>query len=156
MRPQLRQTQTKGEPVTKAEAIKIYVKSEFIVVHQNEVTTFFIGHRSTELDRLLGSRKSGVLLTAWNPRSKKLNRTKNRAANQKLYKDLKRKTNKIFFAQGREKHDQFFEDSFVAIGVSLEDAFKLGAKYKQNAVVYFEKKKKAELVWTASSTPEII
>jgi hypothetical protein len=142
--------------MTKSEAIKIYKNSEFIVVCDDNVITFKVGKKSAGLTRLLKKAKSGLLITAWNPHSKKLSRRQNRAANLRLYRDLRKKTKAIYFAQGREYHDHFFEDSLVAAGVSFEDAFQLGAKFKQNAILYFERNKPVQLLWTAGHEPEIV
>ncbi len=75
-----------------------------------------------------------VFITAWNPLSKPLPKEENKKRNIELREDLNVASWTCFDALG-QGDGWPAEESFFVLGISLEDALRLGKKYEQNAIV---------------------
>ena len=135
-----------------AALIKEYTASNFIFYPENGIDVIKVGKRNKYLDKILKKEKikSAVFITAWNPYSKYKTPKENQKKQDSLIRLLNKKKIQIIFGQGRSPDLKCFEDSILALGVSKEDAIKFGKKFKQNAVVLYERKNKAELLFCNS------
>ena len=135
-----------------AALIKEYKASDFIFYPENGIDVIKVGKKNKYLDKILKEQKikSAVFITAWNPFSKNLTPKQNKKNQDSLIRFLIKKKIQIIYGQGRSPDLKCFEDSILALGVSKEDAIKFGKKFKQNAVVLYERKNKAELLFCNS------
>ena len=135
-----------------AALIKEYKASDFIFYPENGIDVIKVGKKNKYLDKILKKQKikSAVFITAWNPFSKNLTPKQNKKNQDSLLRFLSNKKIQIIYGQGRSPDLKCFEDSILALGVSKEDAIKFGKKFKQNAVVLYERKNKAELLFCNS------
>jgi hypothetical protein len=125
------------------EQLDAYRRSDYAVFFPRIV--FRIGRRSAALDRLLeaaGSR-TAAFLTAANPRSERRPATQNLAALRRMRKALKHPFRR---AEGRSADRRWREPSLLVIGIARREAEALGRAYGQNAIVFVEKGRAAELV----------
>jgi hypothetical protein len=107
----------------------------------------YIGRENEVLQSFLNGRHfdSWCFITAWNPYSKALTLDENICLNKKLEADLKNYT--VFPAEGKDTlGDWPPEISFFVVNISKKQAIFLGKKYEQNAIVYGEVEKMAELI----------
>ena len=110
--------------------IDIYLEKE------NEALKSFLKEQSLD---------SWCFITAWNPFSKALSIEENTALNKKLEADLIHYA--IFPAIGKDTLGKWSpEISFFVGNISKEQAMFLGKKYEQNAIVFWDAQKKADLV----------
>lgn len=81
--------------------------------------------------------KTATFITAWNPYSEEKILQENAKQNELLKSDLVPLSAQILPAFGAWPNDPTKgEDSFLAIGISENDAVILGKKYKQNAILF--------------------
>jgi len=94
--------------------------------------------------------RSGVILTAWNPRSNKTSAIENKEQNNALSRRLI-KNNFIYYdALGKGQDSSWpAEESFFIVDISKEKAESLALEYKQNAYIWLQPSKPAELIFTA-------
>lgn len=110
--------------------IDIYLEKE------NEALQSFLKEESFD---------SWCFITAWNPFSKALSLEDNTARNKLLEKDLS--AYHVFSAEGKDALGNWpSEISFFVGNITKEQAVLLGKKYEQNAIVFGEAQKKADLV----------
>ena len=111
-----------------------------------------VGGRSPDIDRLLEGQgaRSGVFITAWNPRSQPVPRSRNEAAHQRLEQELRR-CGIRFLAHLGVGADPAWEpeQGMFALDLSLAHALELAVAFGQNAIVKVEHGQPAELVATA-------
>jgi hypothetical protein len=98
---------------------------------------FYIDKRSDELAALHDEKGVGssAFITAWNPRSEETPREENDARNERLRRDLEALGLSWIGAEGIGPTG-WREESFLVLGISLEDATALARKYAQNAIVF--------------------
>jgi hypothetical protein len=78
-----------------------------------------------------------AFITAWNPFSKPLSKTENIERNAKLKQELTNQCYLLLDGYGQHPLKEWpAEDSFLVLGLDLEQAKALGVKYEQNAVVW--------------------
>lgn len=98
-----------------------------------------IGEKSPLLDQLLQKleRRSWCFVTAWNPQSKLLSDEENQKRNDKLKESLIQ-SGYIYYDGLGIGDDGLWppEESFLVIGIDLEDARGLAKKWQQNAIVF--------------------
>jgi hypothetical protein len=107
----------------------------------------YIGRENEALQSFLNGRHfdSWCFITAWNPFSKALSLEENNVLNKKLEADLINYV--VFPGAGRDTlGDWPPEISFFVGNITKENAVFLGKKYEQNAIVYGEVEKMAELI----------
>jgi hypothetical protein len=108
-------------------------------VHSQPAFTLKIGMRSQALADLLQhhEQKSAAFITAWNPYSQSYTDAENSALQEKLVLELTDRS--LLFVPGVGQDPQRKwpgEDSFLILGISRDDAWELGQKFKQNALVW--------------------
>ncbi len=90
---------------------------------------------------------TAAYMTAWNPYSKAVSDAANAAAQAKLMEELNDASTAIFSGEGVGEHGDWPpEPSLFAVGISREIAAILAQKYLQNAFIWIERGKAAELV----------
>ena len=98
-----------------------------------------IGEKCPLLDQLLQKleRRSWCFVTAWNPQSKLLSDEENKTRNDKLKESLIQSGYIYYDSLGIGDDGQWPpEESFLVIGIDLEDAKGLAKKWQQNAIVF--------------------
>jgi hypothetical protein len=111
-------------------AIDIYISKE-----NSALDTFLIKHKYT----------SWCLITAWNPFSIAQTKEVNETLNEQLKADLSDYI--VYDGEGKDTlGDWPPEVSFFVANISKEKTMELATKFKQNAVVYGEQNKTAELL----------
>jgi putative PIN family toxin of toxin-antitoxin system len=108
-----------------------------------------IGERSADLDALLArsGAPAAAFLTAVNPKSERKSAEENRAALAELEKALAGANYSRCPAEGRDPRGEWPpEPGFLVPGLPRFEAAALGRRFRQNAIVYIEKRGAAELV----------
>lgn len=130
------------------------ISKELLVCYQatcysilNPKIDIYLDKENKELQTFLIEQNfhSWCFITAWNPFSKALTLDENTSLNKKLEADLNNYT--VFPAEGKDTlGDWPPEISFFVANISKKQANFLGKKYEQNAIVYGEVEKMAELI----------
>ena len=110
----------------------------------------YIGKRNPKLERLLKSlqAKTWALITASNPYSQCLSESENLQRHQELIEYLQPLSYSIFDAWGKDQlGDWTPEKSVLIIGIDSLQAKTIGRRFEQNAIVYGELGKPAQLQW---------
>lgn len=118
-------------------------------VHATEPFALRIGRTCAACDALLDTHgvTTAAYLTAWNPYSKAVSDAANAAGQAKLIEELNDVSTAVLSGEGSgETGDWPPEPSLFAMGISREIATILAQKYQQNAFVWIERGKAAELV----------
>jgi hypothetical protein len=122
-----------------------YCETDYRVPTEN--LTIRLGEHHPALDQLLikSNAQDWCFITAWNPKSNMLSTVENNELNKQLERDLRNFT--YFKGKGESKMNSKWpsEESFLVLGMSLDQVKKIGDKYKQNAVVIGKLKGPAEL-----------
>jgi hypothetical protein len=108
-------------------------------VHAPEQFTLHVGEVSSRLADLMASEKSpcAAFITAWNPFSQVATQAENSAAQQALLGDLVALGVTSFPGFGKDPSGSWpGEESFLVLGLALEQARDLGIKYGQNAILW--------------------
>ncbi len=89
-----------------------------------------------------------AFITAWNPGSVLLSYDENMDRLDQLDDELKEVCPRVYWGMGVGDSGEWAgEVSCLALGISAEDAVRLGKKYEQNAIVWWEKGGVPELWW---------
>ena len=125
--------------------IESYINTKYKVFEPT--LTIEIGKLNQDLDGLLikHNSKEWAFITAYNPYSRILNDEENKL----LHSELKELTkNYITFEGHGVGEDQTWEPeiSLFIIGISKDDASKIGKKFEQNAIVFGELNNPSELL----------
>lgn len=124
-------------------------KSTNFEVHYEVPFVLKIGLFSKGLQSLFSklNYKTGCFITAYNPKSVKKTPVENRIAQEQLYFDLSKTNCKIFNGFGSDFAGNWEgEPSYFVIGITKENAKKIGRKYQQNAIVWCDEKCIPELI----------
>lgn len=134
---------------------KIYL--EFSNIYQNakyEVLisppiALRIGENNQELDSLLlkHGHQTAALLTACNPKGRKVSQNENLKAMESLELALKEMKLPFLPALGSDPKGAWKEESYLILGVALDQAESLGRQFQQNAFVWIETGHAPRLVW---------
>jgi len=129
------------------ELIEQYRDSDYVVFLEPELV-LRVGEPSERLDRLLEvhGAESAVFVTAANPHSEKKTAAQNAEAMSALEGMLEAAGYPRYPGEGRNDERTWREASVLAIGVFRENAMALGRLFGQNAVVFIEKGRPAELL----------
>lgn len=118
--------------------------------NQENETTFRIGEHSTAIDEILSINQAAsfAFITAYNPYSK----TTAKAENEVRQKALEQTVNALGLSflngYGTDENEKWQpEQSIFVFDISKLEAARIGREFRQNAVVYCEKGKRAELIW---------
>jgi hypothetical protein len=125
-----------------------YRATDYVVETPGGEVVIRPGEHSAQVDLLLAryGAKTAVFITAWNPFSRSIANRENDLANKKLEGRL-RKSGLIFLrGEGRARiGDWPAERSFLVFGADRARAGRLGTECRQNAVVFVERGRPAEL-----------
>lgn len=80
--------------------------------------------------------ESSAFVTAWNPYSQKHGDDLNGRRQKELADELGKLSLRVIEGVGKHPVDKWGEPSFLVLGISLEAARELGARYEQNAIVW--------------------
>lgn len=97
-----------------------------------------IGHRSRPLDELLAQHgcQDWAFITAWNPRSVPQPPALNEASNRALEQALEAGAHPVFGGRGIGRDAAWEpEASFLVLGISQDEALRLGRRFGQHAIV---------------------
>ena len=137
--------------------IKTVLPSELVAAYEatnfevNYETPFVlkVGTFSKDLQSMLSklNHNTGCFITAYNPESIEKTLVENESSQEKLYSDLSALDCKIFCGFGADPDGNWEgEPSYFAIGISKENAQRLGKKYRQNAIVWCDERCIPELL----------
>jgi hypothetical protein len=121
-------------------------------VHADEPFTLRIDEACVECDAFLEASQAATaaFITAWNPYSQLRSSAENARAQDELAAELAEESIAVLAGEGLGRiGDWPPEPSFFAWGISRDKAVNLAQKYQQNAFVWIERGKAAELVLTA-------
>ncbi len=108
-----------------------------------------IGQTHARLDELLRDHQAvrWAFITAWNPSSLPLPSDENSERNERLREQLLAGVYPMFGGRGIGAHPGWEpEESFLVLGISSEDAMRLGKRFGQLAIVVGEISGEAQLV----------
>ena len=77
-----------------------------------------------------------AFLTACNPFSRKLDDAANAERQVELAKELTQRGRSFIEGEGRHPSGNWAEPSYLVLGLSLDEAKKLGRQFEQNAIVW--------------------
>jgi hypothetical protein len=129
--------------------LKAYRETHYRVDATAGTETLSIGQHSPWAAALLASHAAvgAAFLTAWNPYSEGLDPQANTAAQNSLTRAVEALGCNFLSGKGVDPSGEWpGEDSLLVIGITLEQACKLGRQFKQNAFVYVG----------TNATPELI
>ena len=131
------------------ELVAAYRAAEYRVTSDDQAFVLQIGQRSDELARkfeLIG-KAGATFITAENPFSQAASAEENATNHASLYQDLA-STGAVIMEGAGQGEDPAWpaEASYLAIGISCEQACELGRKYQQNAIVWIGPDAVPELV----------
>ncbi|MGI9229358.1 MAG: DUF3293 domain-containing protein [Gammaproteobacteria bacterium] len=117
-------------------------------VHEPWSLTLKIGEPSPDLKRLYHAKGvcSAAFLTAYNPHSQCVGPDENEAAQQALQHCLQESGLEFCQGSGDAVSGEWREPSFLVLGITREEALRLGREFGQNAVVWVERDGIPELV----------
>jgi hypothetical protein len=119
------------------DTIKAYLETHYRIGGDTPMT-LLIGEQNASLAALHESAhvESSAFITAWNPIGQRCDT----AANVRRQEDLAHELTKLGlqFVDGIGVHptSNWAEPSFLALGLSLDVAKELGARYQQNAIIW--------------------
>ena len=79
-----------------------------------------------------------AIVTAWNAGELRPERAVNERANAKLAEELANMGKQVFPASGRDVAGMHVEPSFAVVDISREEAVRLGRRYAQAAVFFWD------------------
>ncbi len=126
-----------------------YLATDYVVRYGPHDVVIRIDHKSQAVDRLLSrfNARTGVFITAWNPLSKARGLAANTAAHRRLVGVLRSAAKPFLEGDGRGTDGDWPpEQSLLAFGLDRRAAASLGRRFRQNAVVFTERKRPAELL----------
>lgn len=120
-----------------ASLIEAYTSANYTVLAAKRFV-LNIGHKSDGLEDLYRRLRvqTSVFITAFNPYSKSLSFDENTKRNEALKNELDEIAWAVVKGYGQDPEGLWEkEESFLAFGITKEDAIKLGNKYEQNAIL---------------------
>lgn len=131
------------------ELVAAYRATEYQVLSSTHPFVLRIGQQSENLVHLFAQtgKTGATFITAENPFSQTTTMQENAANQARLRQDLTAAKAIIFEGYGQGKDPAWpAEASYLAIGISREQACELGRKYLQNAIVWIDADGVPELV----------
>jgi len=127
---------------------RAYERAEYAVFADAQEIVLHIGEPSTALDELLDGWGAGTaaFVTAANPRGEKRSDHENGVANAALQSFIQAAGYPHFWGEGRSPDRSWSEPSFLVIGIYRANAEALGQLFEQQAIVFIEHGRAAELV----------
>ena len=129
------------------ELLEAYRDSDYVVFADPELV-LRIGEPSARLDHILEvhGAECAAFVTAANPRSEKRTAAQNAEAMAALDGMLAAAGYPRYPGEGRASDGSWREPSVLAVGIYRENAAALGKLFGQNALVFIEKGRAAELI----------
>ena len=123
----------------KFNSARYYVKNSGIYI--------LIGKNNPEIDAILEDyeENSWAFITAWNPHGQPLSREENLERQIQLLLEIKDYI--LMEGRGESTDGIWYEDSFLVLGISKNDALSTAEKYEQAAILYGEYQKEGELLF---------
>ena len=114
--------------------------------------TIYIDEQNPALDKLLAQHNvlHWAYVTAFNPYSEALDDTKNQMRHLRLLEVMNAEAYSYLPGKGipADKNSEWEpETSVLILGISKKKAKQLGRQFEQNAIVFGERGKPAELIW---------
>jgi len=128
-----------GKRVLDAPLIEAYKQTHYKVNSDHGAFTLKIGIFSPELDALQRTHSAGgsAFITAWNPYGEPLNAADNQTAHARLVAELTDAGLHYITGIGEVSSGAWRgEESVLIVGIDESKAIELGARYRQNAIVY--------------------
>lgn len=123
------------------ELVAAYRATEYRVTSSTDPVVLRIDRQSEDLINLFAraGKTGATFITAENPFSESLTESENAANQARLYQDLTASGATIFEGYGQGEDPAWpAEASYLAIGISREQACELGCKYQQNAIIWID------------------
>lgn len=132
----------------KTELKQSYIDTTYSVFVENTQYDIKIGKTlPSAITKLLGNENTAAIITAWNPRSQAISLTENKSRNEVLYSKIKKFT--VYKAIGEGSDPSWpAEDSYFILGINLKEIEQLAVEFEQNAYVWLETTKNAELAFS--------
>jgi hypothetical protein len=129
------------------ELLRIYRDADYVVFGDRRLV-LRVGERNAEFDELLHAegKTSAAFITAANPRGEKRSDVENGVANAALQSCVAGAGYAHYRGEGREPSGGWSEPSLLVIGISRANAAALARRFEQNAIVFCELGRAAELV----------
>ena len=129
--------------------INAYTQTDFVFYPNNGVSILTVGKKNRDVDNLLSTLggKEAAFITPWNPGSKVFTFSENQKRMKSLINYLKRQRLTFIYGVGRSKDGKFFEDSVLILDIPINKSLKIGKRYGQNAIVFYQLNSKAELLF---------
>lgn len=121
--------------VISKELLQSYLESRFVSAQAGMSFVLSAGRSQAENMRGHGS---FAVLTACNPGSAERSERENEKANAALERELKELGASVAPMEGSDAAGEWREPGFLAYGLSLDDAARVGEKHGQNAIVWCE------------------
>lgn len=127
------------------EVIDAYLKTDYYVFDDPPLL-MKIGERSDDAIILMASlgTETAAFLTAWNPGSEILTDDENEDRQTGLLTEIEDR--RLNYLVGYGELDDWREYSYLVMGISKEDAIRLGGQFEQNAFVWLDPRGIPELV----------
>ena len=111
-----------------------------------------VGSNHPDLDELLtqNKAKSAALITAFNPYSQILPKEENDQRNEELKSKIIEKWNCIDYISNEDSTNNWKELGFLVINIKIDEVLSLAGSYGQHAILYYEKNKVVELIFTGA------
>lgn len=132
------------------ELIKTYSKAQYLI--PSEMIKLVVGSNNSDLDDLLSQNKakSAALITAFNPYSQLLSKEENEVRNVELSSKIVEKWRYIDAIASDSESTEWEELGFLIYNIKLNEALSLAGSYGQHAILYYEKNKIVELIFTGA------
>jgi hypothetical protein len=129
------------------EELEAYHTADYVVFADRQVVVR-VGEVNPELDELLGAEgaTTAAFITAANPRGDKRPDTENGVANAALQSFVSAAGYPHYWGEGRDPFGSWAEPSFLVIGIYRANAEALAQLFEQNAIVFCEVGRPAELI----------
>lgn len=96
--------------------------------------------------------QTAAIITACNPKGIKVEPIKNQDAMRVLMKQIEEQQLPYLMAYGSNREGTWREDSYCLFNVTQDQAVQLSQIHQQNAFVWLEANKEAELIWPSEHT----
>lgn len=132
------------------ELLAAYEKTDYVVFGEPELV-LRIGEPNQDLDELLAAEgaSTAAFITAANPGGRARSHWQNEIANAALVRSQTEAGFRCFEGEGRAPDGSWAEASVLVVGIPRADAEIVGRAFGQNAIVFLERGRPAELVLLA-------
>ena len=128
---------------------KTYQNAHYLVSTPGYEIEFKINELNEVLATLMATNgvDNACLITAFNPLGQLVSNDENAKANRLLKDAIVATGLPYFLGQGSDPKCEWKEDSYLVMGISLEQAREMGNLYQQNAIVWINKDGLPALEW---------